>query len=177
MDLQNKIDNLDEQQQAKLVKYISKLEKEKQLSKRQKQLPKKKLTKIVSSTNKAYESFNVDIINDKDPQVQLHQSKELTKGFLIDELNKNYGIKINIRLNITFMKQIEKVNVGFFKSNAREIVNENDKETVISNAGNELINRISKWISEGSGWVIKSVDKHEIDISKYKPLRGSLYLP
>ena len=49
MDLQNKIDNLDKQQQAKLAKYISKLEKEKQLTKRQKQLePKKKLTKIVS---------------------------------------------------------------------------------------------------------------------------------
>ena len=123
--IQNKIDNLDKQQQAKLAKHISKLEKEKQLtkliSKRQKQLakeePKKKLTKIVSSTDKAYESFNVDIINDKDPQVQLYQSKESTMDFLIDKLNKNYGIKINIRLNITFMKQIEKVNVGFFKSN------------------------------------------------------------
>ena len=131
----------------------------------------------MSSTNKAYESFNVDITNDKDPQVQLHQSKELTKDFLIGELNKKYGIKINIRLKITFMKQIEKVNVGFFKSNAREIINENDIETVISDAGNELINRISEWISEGSGWDIKSVDKHETDISKYKPLRGSSYLP
>ena len=60
---------------------------------------------------------------------------------------------------------------------AREIINENDIETVISDAGNELVNRISEWISEGSGWAIKSVDKHEIDISKYKPLRGSSYLP
>ena len=75
------------------------------------------------------------------------------------------------------MKQIEKVNNGFFKSKAQEIINENDIETVISEAGNELINRISEWISEGSGWVIKSVDKHEIDISKYKPLKGSSYLP
>ena len=151
------------------------MEKEKQLTKKQKQLePKKKLTKIVSSKNKAYESFNVDVINDKDPQVQLHQSEELTKDFLIGELNKNYGIKINIKLNnIIFMKQIEKVNVGFFKSDAQEIINENDIETVISDAGNELINRISEWISEGSGWVIKSVDKHEIDISKYIPLSGS----
>ena len=177
MDLQNKIENLDElisKKQKQLAKLISKRQKQKQLAKED---PKKKLSKIVSSTNKAYESFNVDIINNKDPQVQLHQSKELTKDFLIGELNKNYGIKINIRLNITFMKQIEKVNVGFFKSNAREIINENDIETVISDAGNELINRISEWISEGSGWVIKSVDKHEIDISKYKPLRGSSYLP
>ena len=40
MDLQNKIDNLDEQQQAKLAKHISKLEKRKQFSKRQKPLAK-----------------------------------------------------------------------------------------------------------------------------------------
>ena len=75
------------------------------------------------------------------------------------------------------MTQIENANVGFFKSNAREIINENDIETVINDAGNELVNLISEWISEGSGWVIKSVDKHEIDISKYKPLRGSSYIP
>ena len=56
-------------------------------------------------------------------------------------------------------------------------MNENDIETVISDAVNELINRISEWISEGSGWIIKAIDKHEIDISKYKPLRGSSYLP
>ena len=61
------------------------------------------------------------------------------------------------------MKQIEKVNVGFFKSNAREIINENDIETVISHADNELINRISEWISEGSGWVIKSVKYEKIN--------------
>ena len=72
------------EKEKKLTKLISK--KQKQLAKEE---PKKKLTKIVSSTNKAYESFNVDIINDEDPQVQLHQSKELTKDFLIGELNKN----------------------------------------------------------------------------------------
>ena len=75
------------------------------------------------------------------------------------------------------MKQIEKENVGFFKSKAREIIYENDIETVISDAGNEHIYRICEWISERSGWVIKSVDKHYIDIAKYKPLRGSSYLP
>ena len=58
------------------------------------------------------------------------------------------------------MKQTEKLYNGFFKSKAREIIDENYIETIISEAGNELINRISEWISEGSGWVIKSVDKH-----------------
>ena len=109
MDLQN--NNLDKQQQAKLAKYISKLEKEKQLRKAIKikekhqkspQPHKEEITKIVSSKKKAYESFNVEIINNKDPQVQLHKSKELTKDFRIGKLNKNYGIKINIRLNIFY---------------------------------------------------------------------------
>ena len=148
-----KNDNLDEQQLYKLTKLMFK--RQKQLTKEE---PKKKLketidknsiTEIVSSKKKAYESFNLDIINNKDPQVQRHKSKELTKDFLIGELNKKHGIKINIRLNITFMKQIEKVNDGFFKSNARGIINENDIETVISDAGNELINRISEWIWKG----------------------------
>ena len=138
MDLQNKIDNLDEliskkqKQPAKLISEIQK-QKKKKIAKEEpkKKLETKSITKIVSSKKKAYESFKIDIINDKDPQVHLLQSKELTKDFLIGELNKNYGIKINIRLNITFMKQIEKVNVGFFKSNAREIINENDIETAM----------------------------------------------
>ena len=175
-----KIDNLDDlisKSQNKLPNLSPKEKKKLPKKNPPKKLEKKSITKIVTSTNKAYESFNVDIINNKDPQVQLHQSKELTKNFLIGELNKKHGIKINIRLNITFMKQTEKVNNGFFKSKAREINNENDIETVISEAVNELINRISEWISNGSRWVIKCVDKHEIDISKYKPLRGSSYLP
>ena len=68
----------------------------------------------------------------------------------------------------------EKTLVAYFKSKAREIINENDIETVISDAGNELLNRINNWIIEGgTGWVIKSVDKDEIDISKYEPLKGS----
>ena len=57
--LQNKIDNLHEQQHAKLAKYISKLEKEKQIRKaikikeKQEKSPQPPITKIVSSTTKS----------------------------------------------------------------------------------------------------------------------------
>ena len=101
--LQNKIDNLDEQQLYKLTKLISKRQKQLAREESKKKL-KESITKIVSSKKNAYESFNVDIINNKDPQVQLHKSKELTKDFLFGELNIKHGIKINIRLNIIFMK-------------------------------------------------------------------------
>ena len=79
--LQNKIDNLDElisKSQNQLAKLISKRQKQlakEEPKKKTRKNDKKSITKIVSSTNKAYESFNVDIINNKDPQVQLYQSK------------------------------------------------------------------------------------------------------
>ena len=67
LDLQNKIDNLDKQQQAKLAKYISKLEKEKQLikmkEKQQKSPPPPQITKIETTKKKSYERFNVSIID------------------------------------------------------------------------------------------------------------------
>ena len=66
--------------------------------------------------------------------------------YLIGELNTKRGIRNNITLIITFMKQ-EKTLVDHFKSKAREIINENDIETVILDAGNELLNRISDWIA------------------------------
>ena len=56
----------------------------------------------MSSKKKAYVSFHVDIKNNKDPQVQLHKSKELIKDFLIGELNKKHRIKINIRFKYNF---------------------------------------------------------------------------
>ena len=105
---QNKIDNLDKQQQAKLAKYIFKLENEKQLikikEKQQKSLQ-PQITKIETTKKKSYERFNVSIIDNNDPLIQLNKSKRLTNDFLIDELNKKHGIKDNITLIITFMKQ------------------------------------------------------------------------
>ena len=65
-----KNDNLGEHQLHKLSKLISKRQKQLAKEEPKKQLEKnykKSIIKIVSSTNKAYESFNVDIINIKYP--------------------------------------------------------------------------------------------------------------
>ena len=81
--IQNKIDNL-KQQQAKLAKYISNLEKEKQLIKAIKnkeklqnspQPRKEEVTKIGTTKKKSYERFNVSIIDNNDPLIQLNKSK------------------------------------------------------------------------------------------------------
>ena len=40
----------------------------------------------------------------------------------------------------------------------------------------EILNLIAVWISEGSGWTIKTVDNHYLNIVKYKPVNGKSYI-
>ena len=40
----------------------------------------------------------------------------------------------------------------------------------------EVFNRIDNWISEGSGWIIESIDAEYVNISIYNPLSGSSYI-
>ena len=49
-------------------------------------------------------------------------------------------------------------------------------EELLKPATEQMINKIGIWPSEGSGWVIESVDKHYLNIIKYKPMKGSSYI-
>ena len=40
---------------------------------------------------------------------------------------------------------------------------------------NTIITNIQKSLGKGSGWIIDSVIDHDISISKYNPLAGSIY--
>ena len=39
------------------------------------------------------------------------------------------------------------------------------------------MNGIAVWLSEGSGWTIRSLDEHYINTVVYDPLKGSSYIP
>ena len=40
----------------------------------------------------------------------------------------------------------------------------------------EVFNRIYNWISEGSDWIIESIDAEYVNISNYNSLSGSSYI-
>ena len=40
----------------------------------------------------------------------------------------------------------------------------------------QLLKMIGQWLSEGSGWLIESVDKHYLNIVQYTPMKGSSYI-
>ena len=89
------------------------------------------------------------------------------------------GLKYVQTLKITFMKYSGKeivIKTAFFNTPADTILNDIDIKDSLKFSIEYILNKIGSWISEGSGWNIKSVDSHYINIVKYQPLKGSSYI-
>ena len=117
------------------------------------------IIKIGFSKKNDYMHFDVRVFrNMLCPLVQLEISKLPISDFLRNILKQMHGIKLDISLDITFLKTDNvKEQFSSFKTKAKEITNEHDIDNVISNCNNELLNRISEWESGGSGWIIKAI--------------------
>ena len=80
---------------------------------------------------------------------------------------------------MTFEKQLGGeiiTKIVYFNSKTKTLINENEINEVLQTSRQELMKAIGQWISEGSGWTIQSVDGHYINLTKYKPLKGSSYI-
>ena len=73
-------------------------------------------------------------------------------------------------------KHVNIYKTAFFNGKAITITKANDTEPKMSMSRHEILNAIDKWVSDGSGWVINSIDNHYINITTYKPLNGSSYI-
>ena len=66
--------------------------------------------------------------------------------------------------------------MAFFNGKAKTITKAIDIEHKLSMSRQEIMNAIDKWVSEGLGWVIDSINNHYINVTTYKPLHGSNYI-
>ena len=88
------------------------------------------------------------------------------------------GFKYVETLEVTFEKMSDDniINkTAYFNSNVDTITNNEISES-LKYSQERILNIISIWISEGSGWTIKSVDNHYINIVKYNPIKLSSYI-
>ena len=120
--------------------------------------------KQVSEAFKRYaKSFNIEIIDRKDPLVQLHASKSCIKDLFKVLLCEIKGFKYQITMNIKLRKQktngdtnsganVEYANV-YFNSVAKIVIN-CSFDWLIDKSFEEILYGISKGINEGFGWVI-----------------------
>ena len=124
-------------------------------------------------------SFVVDVIDIDDPLRQLNETKNFIKKCLVKELLELKGFKYIETLKVTFEKKQGKgitTKTAFFNSKTKTLINVMEINEVLRSSREELVKAIAQWISEGSGWTIQSVDAHYINLTQYKPLKGSSYI-
>ena len=125
------------------------------------------------------ESFTINIINNKDPLLQLQNTRKAINNHIIKILTSKKGLKLIETLKVTLNKQTnDKITqkTAYFNSKAQEITNNVMVVESLKSSKDQILNIIAQWISEGSGWTIESVDNHYLNIVQYKPMEGSSYI-
>ena len=122
-------------------------------------------------------SYKVEIIERKDPTVQLEASKSSIKDLLNDLLNETKGFKYQITVKVLLKKyklngEIEFAPV-YFNSLTKTVINHRFR---LENSFQKILYMIDVWIINGSGWNVESIKSQYINISTYRPLSGSFYI-
>ena len=130
---------------------------------------------------KGYTStYNFEILNSFNPELQLKDTKSAVKSKLIELLSQLSGFKFVPTLALLFKKieSKDKTNYDNFYSSSKAeiIINENNIDDVFKSIYTAIITNIQKSLGKGSGWIIDSVIDHTISISKHNPLAGSSYI-
>ena len=122
-------------------------------------------------------SYKVEIVEKKDPIVQLEASKLSIKNLFSDLLNETKGFKYQITVEVLLQKYKHNGEIEFgpvyFNSVTKTITNHIFK---LENSFEEILYMIDVWIDNGSGWIIELIESLYINISTYRPLSGSSYM-
>ena len=134
----------------------------------------------IIKTNHAFReyamSYEVEIIERKDPTNQLEASKSSIKDLFSDLLNETKGFKYQITLKVTLKKYKPNKEIEFrpvyFNWKTKTVINHKFR---LGNAFQEILYMLDNWTNEGSGWIndLESIDSQYIIISTYRPLSGS----
>ena len=133
-------------------------------------------------------SFEVSLIEQKDPHKQLYYTTPGVAKELGSILNRDGGMKVQVTLHVTLKKkkieyrddgQAEEVfeyKDAYFNSTAFTILDNEDIIESLDKAAEEINNKIAEWLSEGSGWTLVEIRSHFVNIVKYLPLRSNSYI-
>ena len=137
------------------------------------------ITEVARAFKGYTKSYEVGIKNETDPLIQMSSTRLAIAHFMKQLLTQMKGIKFIETLTIYFEQQKGNQTVsriGYFNSKPKTITNANDFQESLDVNVEQIMNDIHKWISEGSAWIIKSINGHYINIIKYEPLTGSSYI-
>ena len=123
-----------------------------------------------SHVDKSYaSSYNVDILNSFNHELQFKNTEYTVRSKLIDLLSKLRGFKF-VTMLVIESRKIESDGAAKYitfcsNSNAETIINESDIDDVFESIYTTFISKIQKYLGKGSGWITDSVIDHIINIS------------
>ena len=141
--------------------------------------PRTKIEQTVEALKGYTKSYEISIKNNKDPLVQLQNTRKAAAFHITSILTSMKGLKFVETLKVTFTKisDGETINkTAYFNSPPQTIINNPEINESLEASKQNVLNKIAVWISEGSGWTVESVDNHYLNVVKYKPMKGSSYI-
>ena len=142
-------------------------------------LPRTRIEEVAKALKGYTKSFEIDIKNNKDPLAQLQNTRKAIENNIISLIGSMKGLKFVETLKVTFKKTVNDKTVyktAYFNSKPQIIINNTEIPESLQLSKDQILNMIAKWISEGSGWTIQSVDNHYLNIVQYQPMKGSSYI-
>ena len=135
----------------------------------------------VTKLNQAFQgyamSYKVELIDKKDPILQLEARKSSIKDLLSDLLNETKGFKYQITVQICLKKYKPNRDIEFapvyFNSVTKLVIKHRFK---LEEPFQEFLYMIDAWFNNRSGWIIESIESQFNNISTYRPLVGSSYI-
>ena len=142
-------------------------------------LPRTKIEQVKKALKGYTKSFEISIINNKDPLTQLQKTRKAVEYHIMKILTSMKGLKFVETLEVTFKKFVNSEIVhktAYFNSKPQTIINNPEIPEVLQLSQQQILNIIAQWVSEGPGWTIQSIDNHYLNIVQYKPMKGSSYI-
>ncbi|KAL9988273.1 hypothetical protein ACROYT_G002704 [Oculina patagonica] len=142
-------------------------------------LPRTKIEEVAKAMKGYTKSYQITIRNNKDPSLQLQNTRKAVEYHIIKILSSLKGIKFVETLKITFSKMSGEdliYKTAYFNSQPQTIINNLEIAESLQVSKQKILNFVAQWISEGSGWTIQSVDSHHLNVVKYEPIKGSSYI-
>ena len=135
------------------------------------------ILKISNAFKRYARSYKIEIIDLKDPLLQLKASISIIKDLLKDLIDEIKGIKYQITVKVSLRKHKENGDIEFapvyFNSATKTVI---DSKYDLDKYFQQTFYRIDNWINERSSWVIGSIKAEYVNISIYSPLSGSTYI-
>ena len=142
-------------------------------------LPRTKIEQTDKVLKGYTKSFEINIKNNKDPLLQLQNTRKAAAYHITSILTSMKGLKFVETLRVTFTKISDSEIVyktAYFNSVAQTIINNLEITKSLQLSKQQILNKIAQWISQGSGWTVKLVENHYLNVVKYQPMRGSSYI-